>query len=105
MKEPRSMAVHVVRVYHGHFVKRESNPHPGATNSKIAASLRPRCNSAILVRTHTNISKRTIGVCLVSKTFTLAPLNYMIIIELHGKFQKDCKLLTLFQEERSKRNI
>lgn len=71
MKETRSMAVHVVRVYHGHFVKRESNPHPGATNSKIAASLRPRCNSAILVRTHTNISKRTIGVCLVSKTFPL----------------------------------
>lgn len=71
MKEARSMAVHVVRVYHGHFVKRESNPRPGATTSRTAASLRPRCNSAILVRTHTNISKRTIGACLVSKTLPL----------------------------------
>lgn len=61
------MAVHVVRVYHDHFVKRESNPRAGATSSRTAASLRPRCNLAILAQTHTNISKRTIGACPVSK--------------------------------------
>jgi len=61
------MAVHVVRVYH--FVKRESNPRAGATTSKTAASLRPRCNSVILARTHINISKRTIDACPVSKAF------------------------------------
>lgn len=65
------MAVHVVRVYHDHFVKRESNPRAGATTSRTAASLRPRCNSAILAQTHTNISKRTIGASPVSKIFHL----------------------------------
>lgn len=76
-----SMAVHVVRVYHGYFVKRESNPRAGATTNKTAASLRLRCNSAILAQTHTNISKRTIGACLVSKTFFIfTPVSYHTII-------------------------
>jgi len=77
------MAVHVVRVYHGYFVKRESNPRAGATTNKTAASLRLRCNSAILAQTHTNISKRTIGACLVSKTFFIfTPVlsyNYFVV--------------------------
>lgn len=66
-----SMAVHVVRVYHDHSVKRESNPRPGAMTSKTAASLRPRCNSAILAPTHTNTSKRIIDAYPVSKSLPL----------------------------------
>lgn len=62
-----SMAVHVVRVCHNHFVKRESNPRPGATISRTAASLRPRSISVILARAQANISKRTFAACPVSK--------------------------------------
>jgi len=74
-----SMAVHVVRVYHSHFVKRESNPRAGATTSRTAASLRLRCNSAILARIHTNISKRIIDACPVSKALPFLPQFYLVI--------------------------
>lgn len=90
-----SMAVHVVRVYHSHFVKRESNPRAGATTSRTAASLRLRCNSAILARIHTNISKRIIDAYPVSKALPFIRQFYLVIffnvIELYRKFHKTCK--------------
>lgn len=90
-----SMAVHVVRVPWDHFVKRESNPRAGATTSKTAASLRPRCNSAILARIHTNISKRTIGACPVSKALPFLhqfyPRDYFSVIGFCKTFRKICE--------------
>lgn len=67
--------MHLVRVYDGDFYSK-TRPAPGATTSKTAASLRPRCNSATPVPTRTSTSRRTIVACPVSKTlpFLYAPI-------------------------------
>lgn len=86
----------MVRVYHDHFVKRESHPRAGATTSRTAASLRPRCNSAILARTRTNTSKRTIGACLVSNAFPIFYTDLLCLTVLREGEKKGKKKANLF---------